>query len=82
MGAMLYAPFPSLPEPCGSDEACERVAVAIAALRCCWCPPPSFVKTAWGTEMPFAIKAAVRFVQLFAKSPASCAAQMVKGLYK
>lgn len=42
---------------------------------------PGFVKTAWGTEMPFAIRALVRVAQVFAKSPADCAENMCDGLF-
>ena len=42
---------------------------------------PGFVKTAWGTELPGWMRAGVRFVQLFAKSPEDCAENMCDGLF-
>eukprot|EP00164_Ancoracysta_twista_P010373 GFYU01015631.1.p1 GENE.GFYU01015631.1~~GFYU01015631.1.p1 ORF type:complete len:107 (-),score=29.33 GFYU01015631.1:169-489(-) len=37
---------------------------------------PGVVKTRWGTEMPWVIRGMIRFMQLFATSPATCAEHM------
>lgn len=40
---------------------------------------PGFVSTNWGTEMPLPIRWAVRALQIFGKSPAKCADDLVSG---
>jgi hypothetical protein len=43
---------------------------------------PGFVKTNWGTEMPFVLRMAIRGLQVFGRSVASCAEYMSLPLLK
>eukprot|EP00054_Salpingoeca_dolichothecata_P030770 m.253444 g.253444 ORF g.253444 m.253444 type:complete len:312 (-) comp26718_c0_seq13:41-976(-) len=42
---------------------------------------PGFIKTRWGTEMPWFIRGPVRFMQLFARSPEDCAEYLSEGFF-
>ena len=61
-----------------TDAACDSLAREPANAGVTFChAAPGVVRTAWGTELPFAVRALVRCAQLFATPAADCAATLV-----